>query len=201
VFVCGIAGALYADPARTAEPEVLQATGAAIARRTLTVRGFGGGRASGWSTAAWRSLTWPAGQPLGNEDGPVQVVFNGEIHDNRELSVWLQAWGRSFRTRSDTEVLVHLYEGEGDRLVERLRGMFAFALWDGNRRLVLARDRVGIKPLCVDSDGDMLLFGPELKAILAHPAALEGYLAFGMVPGPGRSFARARSYLPAASGR
>jgi asparagine synthase (glutamine-hydrolysing) len=101
--------------------------------------------------------------------------------------------GHVFQTRSDTEVLVHLYEEHGDGLVERLRGMFAFALWDRtNRRLLLARDRLGIKPLYVYRDAEKLLFGSELKAILAHPGvprtvapeALEDYFTFGMVPGP-----------------
>jgi asparagine synthase (glutamine-hydrolysing) len=145
-------------------------------------------------------------QPLGNEDGSVQVVFNGEIYNYQGLSAWLQDRGHRFRTRSDTEVLVHLYEEEGDRLVERLRGMFAFALWDRKRRrLVLARDRVGIKPLYVYRDAEKLLFGSEPKAILAHPgvevsldpSALEGYLAFGMVLGPRSVFRRVEKLQPA----
>src|SRR5205807_1643183 len=104
----------------------------------------------------------------------------------------LEARGHRFRTHSDTEVLVHLYEEDGERLVERLRGMFAFALWDRpRRRLLLARDRLGIKPLYVYRDAEKLLFASEPKALLAHPgttadvdpAALEDYLAYGMVPG------------------
>jgi asparagine synthase (glutamine-hydrolysing) len=145
-------------------------------------------------------------QPLGNEDGSVQVVFNGEVYNYRELTAWLEARGHRFRTRSDTEVLAHLYEEEGDRLVERLRGMFAFALWDrSRRRLLLARDRVGIKPLYVYRDDDKLLFGSEIKAILAYPdlrpaidpEALEDFLAFGLVPGP-RSIFRGVEKLPPA---
>jgi asparagine synthase (glutamine-hydrolysing) len=113
-------------------------------------------------------------QSLGNEDGSIQVVFNGEIYNYQELTAWLQERGHRFQTRSDTEVLTHLYEEESDRLVERLRGMFAFALWDRQRqRLLLAANRVGIKPLYVYRDAEKLLFGSELKAILAHLDLLE----------------------------
>src|SRR5437660_8251588 len=145
-------------------------------------------------------------QPLGNEDGSIQVVFNGEIYNYQELTAWLQARGHRFRTRSDTEAIVHLYEEEGDALVGRLRGMFAFALWDGRRRrLLLARDRVGIKPLYVYRDAEKLLFASELKAILAHPdvrreidpAALDDYLAYGMVPGARSIFRGIEKLLPA----
>jgi asparagine synthase (glutamine-hydrolysing) len=145
-------------------------------------------------------------QPLGNEDGSVQVVFNGEIYNFQELRRRLEFQGHRFRTNSDTEVLVHLYEEEGDRLVEYLRGMFAFALWDRpRRRLLLARDRLGIKPLYLYRDSEKLLFGSELKAILAHPdvdrvvdvEALEDYLALGMVPGRRAIFRRVEKLAPA----
>ena len=107
---------------------------------------------------------------MGNEDGSVQVVFNGEIYNFLPLREELIAKGHRFQTRSDTEVLVHLYEEVGENLVDRLRGMFAFAIWDRRRRrLVLARDRVGLKPLYVYRDETRLLFGSEIKAILAHP--------------------------------
>src|SRR5262245_20281185 len=205
--MCGIAGVLYADPQRVPDQAVLQAMGHAIAHRgpdgegTLCEPGLGlvhrrlaiidleGGR-----------------QPLGNEDGSIQVVFNGEIYNYQELTAWLQGRGHRFHTHSDTEVLVHLYEELGAGLVERLRGMFTFAVWDRpRRRLVLARDRVGIKPLYVYRDPEKLLFGSELKAILAHPGvradldvtALQGYLAYGMVFGP-RSIFRQVEKLPPA---
>src|SRR5262249_39400408 len=122
----------------------------------------------------------------------VQVVFNGEIYNFRDLRAGLEARGHRFRTRTDTEVLVHLYEEHGEHLVNRLRGMFAFALWDRkNKSLLLARDRLGIKPLYTYRDDEKLIFGSELKAILAYPGirrridvgALENYFAFGVVPG------------------
>ncbi len=145
-------------------------------------------------------------QPIGNEDGSVQVVFNGEIYNYQSVRADLEARGHRLRTKSDTETLVHLYEDEGERLVERLRGMFAFALWDRpRRRLLLARDRLGIKPLYLYRDGEKLLFASELKAILAHPgvrreidpAALEDYLAYGMVPGTRSIFRGVEKLLPA----
>jgi asparagine synthase (glutamine-hydrolysing) len=164
-------------------------SGLGLAHRRLSIIDLGGGA-----------------QPLGNEDGSVQVVFNGEIYNFQELRQRLEARGHRFRTNSDTEVLVHLYEEEGDRLVEHLRGMFAFALWDRRRRrLLLARDRLGIKPLYIYRDSKKLLFGSELKAILAHPGvdrvvdceALEDYLALAMVPGRRSIFQRIEKLPPA----
>jgi asparagine synthase (glutamine-hydrolysing) len=145
-------------------------------------------------------------QPIGNEDDSVQIIFNGEIYNFQELRAGLEARGHCFRTRSDTEVIVHLYEEEGEQLVQRLRGMFAFALWDSpRRRLVLGRDRLGIKPLYVYRDAEKLIFGSELKAILAHPnveralntEVLEEYLAFGMVSGASSIFKRIEKLPPA----
>ncbi|MET0153174.1 MAG: asparagine synthase (glutamine-hydrolyzing) [Candidatus Binatia bacterium] len=146
-------------------------------------------------------------QPMSNEDGSVWVVFNGEIYDFQALRRELEARGHAFRSRSDTEVIVHGYEEWGDRLPERLDGMFALAIWDERRqRLFLARDRAGKKPLYVYRDDERLLFASEIKAILEHPgadrsiepSALPLYLTYGYVPSPLTFYRRIRK-LPAAS--
>ncbi len=133
-------------------------------------------------------------QPLFNEDRSVVVVFNGEIYNFQELMTELQRLGHSFRTHSDTEVIVHAWEQWGEACVERFRGMFAFGLWDRNRKtLFLARDRLGIKPLYYAMlPNGMFAFGSELKSLLAcpefsraiDPCAVEDYFAYGYVPEP-----------------
>jgi asparagine synthase (glutamine-hydrolysing) len=143
-------------------------------------------------------------QPIGNEDNSVVVVLNGEIYNYRELAAEL-APRHEFRTRTDTEVLVHLYEEMGDRMVERLNGMFVFALWDERRRrLLLVRDRLGVKPLYWADIGGRLAFASEMKALLCwpevrrefDPAALAYYLSLRYVPDPKTIFQDIRS-LPA----
>lgn len=145
-------------------------------------------------------------QPLGNEDGRIQVVFNGEIYNYRELKRELEGKGHQFRTQSDTEVLVHLYEELGERLVERLRGMFAFAIWDERQQqLLLGRDHVGQKPLYYSHHAGRFLFASEIKAILAFgdidrtldDEALEDYLTFGVIPGEKSIFRHIRKLPPA----
>src|SRR5512147_303585 len=107
-------------------------------------------------------------QPMANEDETVWITFNGEIYNHAALRSELEARGHRYQTRSDTETILHLYEEEGERCVERLQGMFAFALWDrGRQRLLLARDRLGIKPLYYAMTDRQLLFASEIKAILA----------------------------------
>jgi asparagine synthase (glutamine-hydrolysing) len=191
--MCGIAGVLYADPTRPVDPFVLHAMGDAIAHRGPDGEGYWTEAGIGLVHRRLSIIDLAGGaQPLGNEDGTIQAVFNGEIYNYQALRADLKAKGHRFQTASDTEVLVHLYEEAGERLVERLRGMFAFALWDSRRKhLFLARDRLGIKPLYIYRDADTLLFASELKSILADPAVrlqvdpagVEDYLTFGMIPG------------------
>ena len=144
-------------------------------------------------------------QPIANEDETVWVVFNGEIYNFGELHEDLVKKGHTFKTRSDTEVIVHLYEEEGEKCFEKLRGMFAIAIWDArNRKLVLARDRVGKKPLFYFSDGSRIAFASEMKAILEvpnvsrdiDPQALSDYFSFLYIPAPKSIFKHIRKVLP-----
>ena len=145
-------------------------------------------------------------QPLFNEDRTVVVTYNGEIYNYRELIPELVALGHVFRTRSDTEVIVHAWEAWGERCVDRFRGMFAFGLWDERRQtLFLARDRLGVKPLFYAQLPDgMVVFGSELKSLLAHgglkrdidPRSVEDYFALGYVPEPRTIFSAAKKLEP-----
>jgi asparagine synthase (glutamine-hydrolysing) len=139
-------------------------------------------------------------QPIANEDGTVHVVQNGELYNYPELRAELERAGHTFRTRGDTEVLVHLYEQEGPAFARRLRGMFAVALWDSDRRrLVLARDRYGIKPLYYRADADGLEFASELRSLPRGEIdldALEAFLAFNSIPAPLTIFREARKLPP-----
>ncbi len=161
----------------------------ALAHRRLAIIDLAGGR-----------------QPLANEDGSVEVTFNGEIYNFEELRAGLVAKGHVFRTRSDTEVLVHLYEEEGERLAEKLRGEFAFVIADHRRqRIVLVRDRVGVKPLYYALTPTQIVFGSEAKAVLAEgsvpravdPAAVLDFLTFRYVPSPRTIYPAVRKLPPA----
>ncbi len=145
-------------------------------------------------------------QPLSNEDGTLWLVANGEIYNFRELRQELEARGHRFATGSDCETLLHLYEEHGDAFLERVNGMFGFALWDAKRRrLLIGRDRLGIKPVYVRESGGRLLFASEAKAILAasgaapalDPVAVRAYLSLGYVPAPLSIFAGIRKLPPA----
>jgi len=144
-------------------------------------------------------------QPMGNEDGTVQLVSNSEIYNHRELRASLEKQGHRFRTRCDTEVIVHLYEEKGPACVESLRGMFAFALWDGRARtLLLARDRLGQKPLYVAQKGPWVLFGSLPDPLFLHPAleadpdpeAVDLFLSLLYIPGPRSIYRGVRKLEP-----
>jgi asparagine synthase (glutamine-hydrolysing) len=144
-------------------------------------------------------------QPLANENQDVWIVYNGEIYNHADLRADLEAKGHHYRTRSDTETIVHLYEEYGRDCVKHLRGMFAFAIWDRRKRtLFAARDRLGIKPFYYRWDGRVFLFGSEIKAILAssqvtaqfNRGALAEYLAFGYLTGPETMFTGIRKLMP-----
>jgi len=144
-------------------------------------------------------------QPLGNEDGSIQVVFNGEIYNFVELRERLENSGHAFRTRSDTEVIVHAYEQWGHACVKKFNGMFAFALWDSRRRqLFIARDHLGIKPLYYFHNGHSLVFASEIKSLLQHgdcPRAVDedslaALFTFRYVPSPNTLFKGIRKLPP-----
>ena len=145
-------------------------------------------------------------QPLSNEDGSIWVAFNGEIYNFKELNQRFLSTGHTFRTRSDTETIVHLYEELGEACFAEMDGMFAIALWDGRRkRLILARDRIGKKPLFYSWDGRRLLFGSEIKALTAvggfsrelDTEAISDYFSFQYIPAPKTIYRKVRKLLPA----
>jgi asparagine synthase (glutamine-hydrolysing) len=144
-------------------------------------------------------------QPMTNEDGTLWLVYNGEIYNHKELRELLEGRGHQFRSRSDTETIVHLYEEYGSNCVNHLRGMFSFALWDASRHCFFAaRDRFGIKPFYYCHTSERFLFGSEIKSLLAHPsmrpelnrACLPEYLAFGYLSGAETFFAGVRKLAP-----
>lgn len=150
-------------------------------------------------------ITTKGKQPISNEDGSVWVTYNGEIYNYPALRAGLIQMGHRFRSETDTEVLVHLYEEEGIRCIEKLNGMFAFALWDERtRRMLLVRDRLGIKPLFYFLDKEKLIFASEIKAILCHPEvrrevnlrALHDFLSLNYMPAPLTMFAGISQLLP-----
>jgi asparagine synthase (glutamine-hydrolysing) len=144
-------------------------------------------------------------QPMTNEDGTIWLTYNGEVYNHRDVREPLEASGHTYRSQTDSETIIHAYEEWGDACVDRFRGMFAFAIWDGpRRRLLLARDRLGVKPLYYAVVGSTLVFASEIKAILRsgylEPRAAEGavpeYLALGYLAGEGTMFAGIRKLPP-----
>lgn len=191
--MCGICGKLNFDREKPVSGGLLKRMADTIYHRGPDDEGY---YASGPVGLGFRRLSVidlnTGHQPLCNEDGTVWIVFNGEIYNFGELREDLLARGHEFRTRTDTEVIVHLYEEFGPACVERLRGMFGFAIWDERQKtLMLARDRIGIKPLYYAMGTDSVVFGSEIKAILAdpeisarvRPEIVDRFLTFYYVPG------------------
>jgi asparagine synthase (glutamine-hydrolysing) len=203
--MCGIAGTLDRDG--PVEPGLVERMCETLAHRGPDSRGVFTDDGVAVGVARLAVIDVDGGdQPIATENGDVVVVCNGEIYNYRELREELSGRGHRFSTRSDTEVIAHLYEELGDACVEPLRGMFAFALWDRRRhRLLLARDRVGKKPLFYAAQGGRLWFASELRAILVDErvprdldhAALDLYLHYQSVPAPLSAFAALRKLPPA----
>jgi asparagine synthase (glutamine-hydrolysing) len=191
--MCGIAG-YFAAPGDRADRKVLERMTGALRHRGPDAIGFAVDGRLGLGVARLRVVDLITGdQPVSGEDGHVTAVLNGEIYNHRDLGARLCAAGHRLVTSGDSEVLVHAWEQFGEQALEQLDGMFAFALWDRRcHRLVLARDRMGEKPLYYALAGGALVFGSELRALLAHPdvaarvdpRGVARYLAFDFVPDP-----------------
>lgn len=206
--MCGICGVFQFDPDAGVDRFDLQRMNATLVHRGPDDQGC---YVSGQIGLAMRRLSiidLAAGQqPISNEDGSLWIVYNGEIYNYPELRSELISRGHRFKTNSDTEVIVHLYEETGEKCVDRLNGMFAFALWDSRRReLFLARDRLGIKPLFYSIEpGRRIVFGSEIKALLAAGVdrrpdwqGLYDYLSLMYVPTPSTAYASVKKLPPGA---
>lgn len=209
--MCGITGAIWSDPAKEIVQSVLDRMTDALTHRGPDDRGTSlqaaqadrPGIALGHRRLSIIDLAGGR-QPMENEDGSLRVIFNGEIYNYVELQEGLRRMGHALRTKSDTETILHLYEDHGLDFVQKLNGMFAIALWDAARdRLVLARDRLGQKPLVYREEPGRFLFGSELKALLSvpgipreiDPESLDAYLTYQYVPHP-RTILQGFSKLP-----
>jgi asparagine synthase (glutamine-hydrolysing) len=191
--MCGICGKFAFDSQATVSPSLVKAMADSIRHRGPDDEGY---YVAGQVALGFRRLSIidlkSGHQPLANEDDSIWIVFNGEIYNYQELRAFLLEKGHTFKTRTDTEVIVHLYEEFGPACLEKLRGMFSFAIWDQNAKtLFLARDRVGIKPLYYHLTDTALVFASEIKAILADPSVdrevapefIDRFLTFQYMPG------------------
>lgn len=205
--MCGIAGALDFG-ADTTSRSTLEAMTNSLAHRGPDGAGVARSARAGLGHRRLRiiDLSERADQPMWNQAHDLAIVFNGEVYNFRELRRELEADGVRFRTKSDTEVVLALFERDGEEAVRRLDGMFAFAVLDVKRdRLLLARDRAGQKPLFYYHDGRHFLFASEIKALHRHPAvarepntdALGLYLTYGYFPAPATAYANVRALTPA----
>jgi asparagine synthase (glutamine-hydrolysing) len=206
--MCGICGELRLDGRPAREPEVMRMRDR-IAHRGPDASGLyvspDGGAGLGFRRLRIIDLSSNADQPMANEDGSVRIVFNGEIYNFRELRARCAGLGHRFRSQSDTEVIVHLYEELGADAIRELDGMFALAIWDEpRRRLTLARDRAGKKPLFYYHSDGLFAFASEMKSFFAHPdipmgidpAAIPSYFMFGYVPHPRTFYANVHQVAP-----
>ncbi len=204
--MCGICGMLMKDPQNPVSRDLLGRMNATLVHRGPDDEGYYCGGPVGLAMRRLSIIDLESGkQPISNEDGGLTIVFNGEIYNFLELREELKAKGHVFRTRSDTEVIVHLYEEFGADCVTKLNGMFAFALWDSrNRTLFIARDRLGIKPLffAENTHGDFF-FGSEIKAVLQTDVdrtpdlqAIHDYLSLLYVPTPATAYRSIRKLPP-----
>lgn len=204
--MCGIVGLVHRDRARPVMRETIQRMTDAIRHRGPDDEGFFVHGATGLGMRRLSIIDLAGGsQPIFNEDRSKAIVFNGEIYNYRELRPWLSQRGHHLVTNSDTETIIHLFEEEGPECVNRLRGMFAFAIWDATTEsLLLARDRFGIKPLYVLTADWGIAFASELKALLAAGLsnraldweALDAYLQLGYIPAPATPFHDVRKLEP-----
>ena len=203
--MCGITGVMQFGGARV-EPEGLRRMCAAMVHRGPDDDGIYTSGPVGIGMRRLSIVDLATGhQPLSNEDGTVWIVFNGEIYNHASVRAKLQSRGHQYSTHSDTETIVHLYEEYGADCVQHLRGMFAFAIWDARaQRLFIARDRLGIKPLYYQLTPEHIVFGSEIKVILAFPETrlqfdrtiLPEYLAFGYLSGEQTFYGGIRKLMP-----
>jgi asparagine synthase (glutamine-hydrolysing) len=204
--VCGICGKFNFDRESKVSPALVRAMADTISHRGPDDDGYFIAGPVGLGFRRLSIIDLASGhQPLSNEEGTVWIVFNGEIYNYQALRSSLQSKGHVFKTQTDTEVIVHLYEEFGEACVDQLRGMFAFAIWDARQEtLFLARDRVGIKPLYYYLSDKHLVFGSEIKAILADPAVeaqvapemIDRFLTFYYVPGEETLLKNVRKLAP-----
>ena len=204
--MCGICGLMYTEHGQKVLRSSLEAMNRQIVHRGPDDDGFYVSENIGLAMRRLSIIDLQTGQqPVTNEGGTVWIVFNGEIYNHQELRQQLEPRGHRYRSRSDTETIVHLYEEYGRECVKHLRGMFAFAIWDARQRsLFVARDRLGIKPFYYRYTPGTFLFGSEIKAILAYPgvraefncSVLPEYLAFGYLAGVETFFAGIQKLLP-----
>ncbi|HWZ77530.1 MAG TPA: asparagine synthase (glutamine-hydrolyzing) [Candidatus Sulfotelmatobacter sp.] len=204
--MCGICGIFFANREWRVQGDVLARMNRRILHRGPDDEGFFVEENVGLAMRRLSIIDVKSGhQPLANENRDVWIIFNGEIYNHAELRENLEARGHQYRTRSDTETIVHLYEEYGSDCVTHLRGMFAFVIWDRRRRVLFAaRDRLGIKPFYYRWDGKSFLFGSEIKTILTYPGVdaefdrgrLAEYLTFGYITGPQTMYAGIRKLVP-----